>query len=164
APDALEDDRACQDLARVSEEELEQCELRPRELDRPSTAPDFPCAEIELEVREAQYILALVSVSRTTQQRAKSRQKLRQGERLGQVSVRSCIESGNAAVHLCSCRQHEYGHLDCLGAETPADLEPVDAGHENVEDPRVRVGRLTQPLECLLAVLGEVDLIPLELE
>ena len=45
-----------------------------------------------------------------------------------------------------------------------ADLEPVDAGHQHVEHHRVRLGLGLEPLERLRAVLGELDLVALELE
>src|SRR5262249_26422876 len=52
-PDPLEDDRARQHLARIPEEQLQERELRAREIDRPPAAAHLACARIELEVREA---------------------------------------------------------------------------------------------------------------
>jgi len=51
-------------------------------------------------------------------------------------------------------------------AQPPADLEPVDYGHEHVEDDRVRLNlaiRL-EAVQSLVAVGGELDLVSLELE
>src|SRR5919107_1706385 len=53
-PDALEDDRARQHLARVAQEELEQRELGARQLDRAPTALDVACAQVERNVGERQ--------------------------------------------------------------------------------------------------------------
>src|SRR5215218_9897880 len=61
APDALEDDRAGEHLARVEQEELEQVELRARELDRLAGAPRRPLAGVELDVGEAEHARAAVS-------------------------------------------------------------------------------------------------------
>src|SRR5213075_3181009 len=52
APDALEDHRPCQHLSRVEQEQLQQGELRSRQLDRLAAAADFTRAGIELEVGE----------------------------------------------------------------------------------------------------------------
>ena len=46
----------------------------------------------------------------------------------------------------------------------PAHLEPVDAGHEDVEDRRVDAATRLEPLERFLAVAGELDVVALELE
>jgi hypothetical protein len=51
-------------------------------------------------------------------------------------------------------------------AQTPADLEPVDYGHEHVENDRVRlnVAVRLEAVQSLAAVCGELDLVSLELE
>jgi hypothetical protein len=51
-------------------------------------------------------------------------------------------------------------------AQTPTDLEPVDYGHEHVEDDRVRlnVAVRLEAVQSLVAVGGELDLVSLELE
>jgi hypothetical protein len=51
-------------------------------------------------------------------------------------------------------------------AQTPADLEPVDYRHEHVEDDGIRlsVAVCLEAVESLVAVGGELDLVPLELE
>jgi hypothetical protein len=51
-----------------------------------------------------------------------------------------------------------------LPAQAPADLEPVHVRHEDVEDHGVRLAVGAQALERLLAVGGELDVVPLELE
>src|SRR6266571_214847 len=61
APDPLEDHRARQDLARVPQEELEQGELRSRELDLPRGSADLACAGVELEVGESENLAGLVA-------------------------------------------------------------------------------------------------------
>src|SRR5262245_2197628 len=69
APHSLEDDRPRQYLARVAEEELEQCELGPREIDGRIAASHLARPEVELEVREAQDVRRVVAVARTSEQR-----------------------------------------------------------------------------------------------
>jgi len=51
-------------------------------------------------------------------------------------------------------------------AQTPADFEPVDHGHEHVENDGVwlNVAVCLEAVKSLVAVGGELDLVPLELE
>src|SRR6476660_1854853 len=54
APDALEDDRTGEHLARVAQEQLEQRELRSRQLDRATVAMHVARAEVERDVCEGE--------------------------------------------------------------------------------------------------------------
>jgi hypothetical protein len=51
-----------------------------------------------------------------------------------------------------------------LHAQSPAHLEPVDAGHEHVEDHGIGVRTPAETVQRLLTILCAVDLVPLELE
>ena len=73
APHALEDDRSREHLARVAQEELEQRELGSRELDRASPRLHLAGPEIELEVGEAQHVVAVSSPFPARRSRARRR-------------------------------------------------------------------------------------------
>src|SRR5204862_7276098 len=85
APHAPEDEAARQHLARVAEEQFKQRELGSRELDRLGPARHFACAEIELEVGEAQD--ACVRLGCSSQERAETGEQLVEHERLDEVVV-----------------------------------------------------------------------------
>ncbi len=128
------------------------------------TTTNLPCPEVELEVREAQHVGGLVTVRCSSQQRTKTREELGESERLREVVVCARVEPCDAAVDLGARREHQHGNRVAFGPEAPAYLEPVDPRHQHVEDRRVDRRSAAQPLERLLAVLGELDLVPLELE
>src|SRR6184192_3462595 len=71
APDSLEDHRSRQHLPWVQHEELEQRELRSRQLDRLAAALDLARARIELEIGELQGLAR--AVGRAAQERAQAR-------------------------------------------------------------------------------------------
>ena len=120
--------------------------------------------EAELEVREPQDVRGLVPARHAPQQRAQPGEELGQGERLREVVVCPGIEACNSIVHLRASGQHEDRDRVVVRSEPSADFEPVDPGHEHVQDHGVRSCQAYDPPERLLSVLGEVDLIPLELE
>ena len=97
------------------------------------------------------------------QERPQACQQLLQGERLDQVVVRACIETGNAVADRATSGKHQDRHRVALGAKAPSDLEAVDAGKHDVEHDRIR-RRLRHRRERLRAVLGERELVALGLE
>src|SRR6187200_1336001 len=163
APHALEDDRPRQHLARIAEEELEQRKLCTGEVDRRVSASHLTRPEVELEIRETQDVRRF-AVARPSKQGAQASQELSQGKGLRKVVVRPRIEAGDAAVDLGARGEHENGNGVVLGAEAPTHFEPVDPRHEHVEDHRVGRRGAGDLLERPLPVLGELDLVALELE
>src|SRR4029453_14369473 len=83
APHAFEDDRAGEHLPRGGEEELEEGELRARQLDRLAGPANLARPGIELEISEAQHLAR--AAARPAQERAHAREELLGGEGLGCV-------------------------------------------------------------------------------
>ena len=100
-------------------------------------AGDLSRARIELEVGEAKRVCD-VAVSGAPQQGSEPGEELRESEGLRKVVVRSCIETGHAAVDFGASGEHQYGNGVTAQPQPPAHLESVDAGHQDVEDRRVR--------------------------
>ena len=124
---------------------------------------------IELEVAEAEDVPALdfalsVAAPEPPKEGAQTREQLGEREGLRQVVVGARVETGDATVDLRAGGQHQDGNTHPRGAKPAADLEPVGAGHEDVENDRVRRRLEIEALERLLAVLRELDAVPLELE
>src|SRR6185312_4798707 len=162
APDALEDQRPRQHLARVEEEQLEQRELGPRQLDPLAAARHLARAGIELDVGEAERLAG--AVAGAAQQRADAREQLLERERLRQVVVGAGVEPLDPVLDLRARGQHQDRNLAALAAQRPRDLEPVDARHQHVEHHRVGLRLVLEALERLRPVLGQLDLVALELE
>ena len=119
---------------------------------------------MELEIREAEHVGGIVAVRRPSEQRAEPCKQLRERERLREVVVGSRIEPGDAAVDLRARRQHQHRNGIASGTKPSAHLETVDARHEDVENDGVGLRGGTETLERRLAVGGELDLVPLEVE
>ncbi len=96
--------------------------------------------------------------------RPKTCQELGEREGLREVVICARIESRDPAVDLSPCCEHEHRDEVAVRPETPADLEAVDPGHEDVQDCRVGGRRDPESCEGLLAVARELDLVTLELE
>ena len=128
APDALEDDRPRQHLARVEQEQLEQRELGARQLDPLLSARDLARARVELEVGEAERVAARAVVAGTTQQRPHARQQLLERERLGQVVVGAGVEPFDPVLDLRARGQHQH-------------RQPASPGRAACGRPRARPSR-----------------------
>jgi hypothetical protein len=165
APDPLEDQGAGQHLARVAQEQLQQRELGAGQVDPLAAARHLASAGVELEVGEAQEVhSAVVLVAAAAEQGADSREQLLERERLRQVVVRAGIEALDPVLDLRPRREHQDGQAAASPADRAADLEAVHARHQDVEDDRVRLGLGLEARQRIAAVLGELDLVPLELE
>jgi len=123
---------------------------------------DLTGARVELEVCECE--LLVVAVVCSPQERAHAGQKLLEREGLRDVVVRSGVEPGNAVADLHARGEHEDRKAAAAAAHAPGHLEAVHARHEDVEDHRVRLVAGLQFLERSLAVVGQRDLVALELE
>ena len=160
-PDVLEDRRARQHLARVLEEQLEQQELRLRELDETLAAVDLVGDRIEDQVGEPQRLGALAIVAHPAQQRPQPCLQLAQRERLDEVVVGADVEPEDTIVDRIARGQHQDRRLVAGGAHAPAHLEPVDPGHHHVEDHSVS-GLLGEAVKRLLTVDRQLDLVLVE--
>src|SRR5271154_456553 len=96
APDPLVDQAACEDLAWMAEEELEQLELDRAQLDLPLSPPSITSLEVELEIGECE-IRGLRDPARgTSQQGAESGNQLFVRERLHEIVVGARLEAHDA--------------------------------------------------------------------
>ena len=96
-----------------------------------------------------------------------SRQQLAKIEWFGKVVVGPGVESGNALLHRVERGEHENGHGAFSLPNGPADVEPVHARHEDVEDDGVvlmlreqrergrAVGRAIDHVRCLTQSAGD---------
>ena len=90
---------------------------------------------------------------------ADSGRQLVHAERLGQVIVRAFIERLHLLPLLGAGGQDEDGHV-APGPQAAADLQPVHAGHHQVQDDQVRHG-CRRKAQGLLAVRRRADLVAL---
>ena len=96
-----------------------------------------------------------------------SRQQLAKIEWFGEVVVGPGVESGNALLHRVERGEHENGHGALSLPNGPADVEPVQDRHEDVEDDGVvlvlreqsesgsAVGRAIDQVRCLAQSAGD---------
>ena len=143
---------------------MNERELGPGEIDQIAGSPHLARPRIELEIGETEGARRAVAVPQPPQERAQASEQLRERERLRQVVVCTRVQAGDAAVDLGARRQHEHRNLVAGASQAPAHLEPVGAGHEDVEDDSVRLRSELEPPKRLLTVLGELHLVALELE
>ena len=73
------------------------------------------------------------------------------------------VEPSHTVVHLVTRGQHQHRHAVSFAPHTARDLEPVESGHEHVEDHDIRLPAL-DPAEPVGPVDGEIDLVALEFE
>jgi hypothetical protein len=105
APDPIEDQRTGKDLPGVEQEQLEQRELRARELDPVAAAAHLARPGVEFQVGEAERLTR--AVARAPQQRPHACEQLLECERLRQVVVGACVEPLHAVIDLCPRGQHQ---------------------------------------------------------
>ena len=103
-------------------------------------------------------------VAGAAQQRANAGEQLFERERLRQVVVGAGVEPFHPVLDLGARGQHQHRQPAPLAPQGAADLEAVHARHEHVQDDRVRLGLLVEPLERLAPVLGQLDGVALELQ
>jgi hypothetical protein len=103
--------------------------------------------------------------TRSAQEGAQACQQLPEVERFGDVVVGAGVEPGDPVLDLYAGSEYQHRRLVARGAKLPADLEPVDARHQHVEDDRVdSVPVILHPLERLGAVFGGLHLVVLDLQ
>ena len=166
APDALEDDRAGQHLARVAQEQLEQRGTRcasarsARRRGRPRACRGSSSRSAKRE------LLAPSSVAprrRSARSRASSSSS---ANGFDEVVVGARVEPGDAVVHLAARGEHEDRHARCRPARSAAaDLEAVERGHQSRRGrPRPARRRCRARSSASAPSVGELDLVALELE
>ena len=160
APDALEDLRAREHLARVLHEQGEQVELGAREVDPAAAAAHLVGDRVEHEVAEPQRRAVLAG--RAAQQRPQPRLELLERERLDEVVVGARVQAGDAVVDRVARGEHQHRRAVAGVAQPPAHLEPVDVRHRDVEHDGVGRRAAGQPVERLAAVGRQLDVIGLE--
>src|SRR5215216_6266785 len=92
APDAVEDELTGQDATGVSEQELQQEELRWRQPDETVAAMSFARVDVEAQIGESE---DLARARRSPEEGAHSGKELVEGERLGEVVVGAGVEAGD---------------------------------------------------------------------
>jgi hypothetical protein len=143
----------------VVQEQLEEQELGARQLDQPPAAAYLVGHRVELEVAEAQHVALLPA--RAAQQRLEPREQLLERERLGQVVVGARLQPRDAVVDGIARGEHQHRRAVAGVAHPPADLEPVEAGHQHVEQHGVG-GRRGLVAHRLAPVARERDVEPFE--
>ena len=99
------------------------------------------------------------------QQSAQPRQQDVQLERLRQVVVGAGLESVQDVFRAAARRQHQHRHVVAFGAQLLDDREAVLAGQHDVEHHGVVPRAIReQPIERLLAVAVDIDLVPFGFE
>ena len=96
------------------------------------------------------------------QQRPQPREQLLEGERLGQVVVGARVEPGDPVGDGLARGEDEHRQVVPGAAQPPAHLEPVEPRHHDVEDEGVGAVTAGDRVQGLLAVGGELDLVPVE--
>ena len=129
----------------------DRCDLRP-------VSPRLPGGRIEAEISHLQQGGTLGRA--TPHERAKPREQLGERERLQQVVVGAGIEPGDAILDRIARREHQHRRPDAPLAQSPAHLDPVEAGQHQVEHDRV-VLRGRPQRERIVARPRDVDSVPL---
>ena len=145
----------------MAHEQLEQQELGPRQLDHAISPAHLVGDGVEHEVSERQGLRLAGTLARPAQQRTNARLQLSERERFDQVVVGADVETDHAIVDPVARGQHQDRGAIAGLAHPPAHLEPVEPGHQYVEDHRVRGGG-GEGVERLLAVGRERHVVAVE--
>ena len=117
----------------MPQEVAEQRELPGRQRDDPLAASHLASFDLQRQVGVVQDRRRRRG---TSQQRAHAREQLRIRERLDQVVVGAGIETTHPVGRAATGGQHQNGQA-AVRAQLPAHLQPVDAGHHQVEHHQV---------------------------
>ena len=103
-------------------------------------------------------------VDRATQERADSRDELDDGEGLGEIVVRSRLQSLDAVVDLLQRGQHQDRHA-APGADLSTGTQTVEVRHQDVQDDEVGARPVAvEEVQRLRSVRGALDGVALQLE
>jgi acetate kinase len=135
APNRGEDALARQNLAAMSHEEGQELELRRREPDLVAVAANPAAQEIDLDVAGLEprwaVLLGLAKVS------PDAGGELIEGERLGHVIRRACVESLDALGHLSPGGQQNYRQGRKRAPDAGENLKPVAPRQHDVQQHEV---------------------------
>ena len=123
------------DDAGVRGEQREQLELDERQLHGLAAHLDRAPRQVDAQLAAFDHLIAAADEMRrrgTSEQRPDPASKLPDRERFRDVVVRAELQPEHLVELVVSRRQHDDRHC-ALVAQTPADLEAVDAGQHDVE-------------------------------
>ena len=101
-----------------------------------SRSPRVDLAGVGVEAQVADHERGAAARRTAAHQRAHPREQLLALERLHEVVVGAGVEALDAVVELAAGGEDQDRHVG-LGAQPPADLDPVEAGQAEVEDDQV---------------------------
>jgi len=123
----------------VAKEQLQQAELLGRELHGDSPGGHLAPGRVKRHVSGAQNRRG--GGPRPAKERPDARRKLLEGERLGQVVVRSRVQPCHSVRHRVPSGQQEDRHPASPFPELPAEREPIHARQHDVQHHQVVVLR-----------------------
>ncbi len=138
-----------------------QQELGARELDEPVPAAHLVRDRVKHQIGIAERLALADPVAGTPQQRPQPSLQLTQRERLDQVVVGTDVQALDPVVDRVAGGQHQHGRAVARLAQSPAHLQAVEPGHQDVQDDGVG-GSGGQRVERLLAIRGEADVVVLQ--
>jgi len=116
-------------FARPREQPSEQAELRRRERHLDAAAADGVRDRIEPEADRFHCRFGAPAAH----ERLQPRDELDERERLGEVVVASCVESGDAVDEQIVCGEEEHRRLDAPSAQRLAEVASVGVGQPDVD-------------------------------
>src|SRR5579875_276201 len=119
----------------MPEKELQQGELFGQQIDLLTVPCYLVAARVQRDIPYRQHSAG--ENSRSPEQSAHARRQLSHLERLGQIIVRSRVESGLLLVDRATLRQHQHRRLAALRSKTFEDLDASHARQLPVQDDRV---------------------------
>ena len=124
---------------------------------RPARPPNVAPVLIEREIVDFDLSQPTLAGRDATKDRLDARQQLLEAERLGDVVVGAEMQALDPVGRRVASREEDDRRRHAVTAEPLDDLDPVDAGHGDVEDDEVGAGR--HDLGERLATVGRgVDL------
>lgn len=127
--------RAIDDLTWVQDKKLEQREFLGSELYGFAGAPHPVRLQIDFEIGNAQGFREWSSAP--SSQRPHSRQQLTERERLGQIIVRTHLESRHPVVDGVARGEHENWRSDFARSELATEIESIPSGQHHIENEHV---------------------------
>jgi len=149
------------DASRVRQKQLEQRELDAGQLYRPAATRHASLDRVELEITVTKHA---VRGRGSPEQRAEPREELDDRKRFREVVIRAGVEALDAVVHVLARGQHQDRHL-APRADRPTRAEPVQFGHEHIQDNDIGRRRgLIQESQRLKPIARRGDVVALELK
>ena len=125
-------------LAAVLDKAGQQREFLGGQLDVASTTGDAAPRKVDLEVRDLDGLG--LHLPRPARQRPDAGQQLAKCERLGEIVVRTNIQSGDPVIHRIARREHQDRRRHAAGAQLAAEVEARPTGQHHVEHDDTEVG------------------------